>query len=437
LIQGLPWYRAAAESVTIDPMKTELPASNTEIDVDTESPTQQGPHRLYRSRDDKMVTGVAGGIGEYFGIDPVLVRLAIVFSTALGGLGFGAYVLATFIVPKRPRENTDRPQTTTGRFKEVPGAYMLRNRSLGAWIAIGIAIAFLFDELDVNVVGSKLWPLLLIGGGVTVLLRRRDAESAKTAQTGPSPDAWNGSPSATLFRDTRPTRKDLAAEALAELHDPVVDEVERAVAELRADRMAEQGPRSSQFSATRPTQFPARSNRFRRLIKITVLFSVVVLVAISALGIRVLGRGVGTRTIVPSTTFTETFGAGKLVTDLRKFPFADSKGTIGSIKLDFGQVVIQLPKTRDRPDIEVFTKTRLVSVAMSKNGSAEVNVESDSQSSTRIIKGCPSTKATKKVKPLRLNVSLLGGNVTVLPAPCPLREKQNPRTAAASQRPAA
>lgn len=58
--------------------------------------------RLYKSNDNKMVEGVCGGIAEYFGIDPTLVRLGWVLFGALGGSGFLAYIIAAVIIPRQP-----------------------------------------------------------------------------------------------------------------------------------------------------------------------------------------------------------------------------------------------------------------------------------------------------------------------------------------------
>ena len=59
---------------------------------------------LYKSNRSKMVAGVCGGIGEYFGIDPTIVRLLWVLCCAIGGSGFRAYVIAAIIMPDAPVE---------------------------------------------------------------------------------------------------------------------------------------------------------------------------------------------------------------------------------------------------------------------------------------------------------------------------------------------
>jgi len=56
--------------------------------------------RLYRSRDDRMLAGVAGGMAEYLGIDPTIVRLLWVLAFLPGGVpGFLLYGLCWLIIP--------------------------------------------------------------------------------------------------------------------------------------------------------------------------------------------------------------------------------------------------------------------------------------------------------------------------------------------------
>ena len=56
--------------------------------------------KLYRSDENKMLAGVCGGIAEYFGVDPTLIRLAWVVFSLLGGSGLLAYILAAIIIPR-------------------------------------------------------------------------------------------------------------------------------------------------------------------------------------------------------------------------------------------------------------------------------------------------------------------------------------------------
>ena len=58
--------------------------------------------KLYRSSDDKKIAGVCGGIGEYFDIDPTIVRLLAVALLFAGGSAILAYIIAWVIVPPEP-----------------------------------------------------------------------------------------------------------------------------------------------------------------------------------------------------------------------------------------------------------------------------------------------------------------------------------------------
>lgn len=60
--------------------------------------------RLYRSRNDRMIAGVAGGLGEYLGIDATIIRLLFVLT--LFGVGSGAliYLIMLLVVPEEPLE---------------------------------------------------------------------------------------------------------------------------------------------------------------------------------------------------------------------------------------------------------------------------------------------------------------------------------------------
>lgn len=59
--------------------------------------------RLYRSRKDRMIAGVCGGLAEYFDIDPVIVRIIAVILLLPGGLpGLLPYIILWIVVPENP-----------------------------------------------------------------------------------------------------------------------------------------------------------------------------------------------------------------------------------------------------------------------------------------------------------------------------------------------
>ncbi|CAN5354166.1 PspC domain-containing protein [soil metagenome] len=60
--------------------------------------------RLYRSKKDRMIAGVCGGIAEYFKIDPVLVRLLALLFVLGAGTGFLAYLVLWIVVPENTKQ---------------------------------------------------------------------------------------------------------------------------------------------------------------------------------------------------------------------------------------------------------------------------------------------------------------------------------------------
>jgi phage shock protein PspC (stress-responsive transcriptional regulator) len=86
----------AAVSAT-QPRPSPAPAPGTQA--------QDQIRKLYRSASDRWVAGVCAGLGEYFGIDPVLVRvLWIILSLASLGIGVVGYVLLWIVIPNGPRQ---------------------------------------------------------------------------------------------------------------------------------------------------------------------------------------------------------------------------------------------------------------------------------------------------------------------------------------------
>jgi phage shock protein C len=59
-------------------------------------------NKLYRSRTDRVIWGVCGGLAKYFNIDPVIVRIIAVVSIFVGSLGFWIYIIMALVVPVEP-----------------------------------------------------------------------------------------------------------------------------------------------------------------------------------------------------------------------------------------------------------------------------------------------------------------------------------------------
>lgn len=154
--------------------------------------------RLYRSRSDRMIWGVCGGLAEYFDIDPTIVRLIAILLVFAGGLGILAYIILAIVVPlensasKEPKdvikENVEEIKQTATNFgeemrstfaqhegedKETSRTGMRHGGYLIAVILIVIGIIFLLGNFFTWLSWKYLWPLILISIGLLIIFGRR------------------------------------------------------------------------------------------------------------------------------------------------------------------------------------------------------------------------------------------------------------------------
>ncbi|MBS3811220.1 MAG: PspC domain-containing protein [Halanaerobiales bacterium] len=98
--------------------------------------------KIYRSQKNKVIGGVCGGIGEYFDIDPVLIRLIFIILFFSLGIGFLGYIIAWIIIPEKPLDNAsievDKDEKTIKRQKEK------RTKVVG-YILFGLGIFFILN----------------------------------------------------------------------------------------------------------------------------------------------------------------------------------------------------------------------------------------------------------------------------------------------------
>ncbi|MEI6308252.1 MAG: PspC domain-containing protein [bacterium] len=130
----------------------------------------QPPRKLCRSRSNRVIAGVCGGLGEFFGIDPVVVRLIWVAAFFLGGAGLLAYIICALVIPEAPFGVTAPPLPYHHATPGTVGVVI-------AVILIGAGILALFS----NIFGWSIWswfwkilvPVLLIAVGLFLILRLR------------------------------------------------------------------------------------------------------------------------------------------------------------------------------------------------------------------------------------------------------------------------
>lgn len=76
--------------------------------------------RLYRSRTDRMISGVCGGLAEYFDVDPTIIRIAFVVLTLIsGGFGLIAYIILALVVPLEDSKATEPKEAIKENVAEI------------------------------------------------------------------------------------------------------------------------------------------------------------------------------------------------------------------------------------------------------------------------------------------------------------------------------
>ncbi len=172
--------------------------------------SQTPPRRLYRSRTDRMLAGVCGGLAEYANMDSALVRILFVILTFMGGVGLVLYIVGIIIIPENPNH-----QPAIVKKKE-------KDRSLfwGALLIIFGSI-MLLNQMDWlpplhlwELPWHLMWAILLIVLGLFLLLKTQNEQpknetfnhvgaetSAPEAETSsPKDERFHATESKSLFR---------------------------------------------------------------------------------------------------------------------------------------------------------------------------------------------------------------------------------------------
>ena len=152
------------------------------------------PDRLQRSTTNRVWSGVAGGVADYFQIDPTLVRVIFVIATILtGGLFFIVYIALIVIMPlpgqRGPFDSATTtppasgaagdPSSTTAMtpsttpYQHSPEAAARRREGAG-WLLLALGVVFLLANAGAfRLVDLRyLWPLALIALGAFIVLQR-------------------------------------------------------------------------------------------------------------------------------------------------------------------------------------------------------------------------------------------------------------------------
>lgn len=175
-------------------------------------------NRLYRSLHGRVIGGVAGGLADFFSMDPTIVRLIFVLLTIFGGSGVLLYVILWIVIPERSNFNTYNaytaksttpPVTHTGDDSGIGEAYegfdkgkpvymaepdiavkrKFEGSLIGGLVLILIGSFFLVERFIPNIDFGDFWPLLLVLIGLVLIFsnlpgKLKAAKDAENTEKG-------------------------------------------------------------------------------------------------------------------------------------------------------------------------------------------------------------------------------------------------------------
>lgn len=131
--------------------------------------------KIKRSSNDRVIAGVCGGFGEYFNIDPVVVRIIWVLASFWGGIGFVAYLICALIIPEDDgviyQDDNKNYSSTTNNTPVFIGIALIA--AGGMLLVKRIWPQFAFNFLRIG----RYWPVLLIVIGLYIIVSQRDNRS--------------------------------------------------------------------------------------------------------------------------------------------------------------------------------------------------------------------------------------------------------------------
>ena len=141
--------------------------------------------RLYRSRTDTVIGGVAAGLATYLNADPVLLRVGwVVLALVTNGVGLLAYLVCWVAIPEEPKAATEPAIGPDGTPLPLAETVPDERRESRAGVVVGGGLVllgawFLVREYLPPINWSLIWPVVLIGIGALILItssrRRTDA----------------------------------------------------------------------------------------------------------------------------------------------------------------------------------------------------------------------------------------------------------------------
>ncbi len=150
--------------------------------------------KLYRSRTDRMIFGVCGGLGEYFGIDPIIFRGLFLLLVFGGGAGILVYLILAIVIPNNPQPGAAaeyNPEAARQKINEFAqemkqgaqdlaaqmnhGSGFGARRSILGLIVVLAGCLLLLDKIlpQAWMRWDIFWPVIIIFAGLAIIARRK------------------------------------------------------------------------------------------------------------------------------------------------------------------------------------------------------------------------------------------------------------------------
>jgi phage shock protein PspC (stress-responsive transcriptional regulator) len=129
-------------------------------------------NRLYRSNTDKVIGGVAGGLGDYLNIDPVIVRILFVLLAIFGGSGLLIYIILWIVIPAQVYtfgQDVSGNESVTAELYPEDEQRKTNTGFVAGLVLIAFGLLFLADQLIPYYHLWDFWPVLLIVAGVLII----------------------------------------------------------------------------------------------------------------------------------------------------------------------------------------------------------------------------------------------------------------------------
>jgi phage shock protein C len=134
-------------------------------------------HKLYRSKNHRVVAGVCGGIAEYFETDPALIRVIFAFLSLIGAGGLLLYIILWAVIPENPMQNEEHEHAEkkhSAFVHEVADNIRRSHRHAHGtfgFIIILIGVLLLVNNLFPELGFHKYWPIFIILFGAAIMFR--------------------------------------------------------------------------------------------------------------------------------------------------------------------------------------------------------------------------------------------------------------------------